>query len=265
MDNYRAIPPGFMTVGEVARKMDVTVRTLQHYDRIGLLVPSAISEGGRRLYTDKDIIRLHQILSLKRVGFSLEDIRDRLSALDTPEEVAHVLAEQATVLREQIRTLSDALADVEALRAEVLEIRRVDFRKYADILINLEMKNDFYWLIKHFDPETLDEIRARFDKDSAADFVRRFARLQNEAIRLHEAGESPESETALAFARAYWNLILEFTGGDTALLPKLMQLAKDESLGAEWTRRQVEASRFVEPALGAYFESTGRNPLEEEP
>ena len=57
MDKYRAIPQGYMTVGEVAKKMDVTVRTLQHYDREGLLSPSAMSEGGRRLYTDKDIVK----------------------------------------------------------------------------------------------------------------------------------------------------------------------------------------------------------------
>ena len=55
--------------------MDVTVRTLQYYDREGVLSPSAESAGGRRLYTDKDLVRLHQILSLKSLGFSLDDIK----------------------------------------------------------------------------------------------------------------------------------------------------------------------------------------------
>ena len=64
MTKYRAIPQGFMTVGEVAKKMGVTVRTLQYYDKEGLLSPSAESEGGRRLYTDKDLVMLHQIISL---------------------------------------------------------------------------------------------------------------------------------------------------------------------------------------------------------
>lgn len=54
MAKYRAIPEGFMTVGELAKKMNVSVRTLQYYDKEGLLSPSAESEGGRRLYTDKD-------------------------------------------------------------------------------------------------------------------------------------------------------------------------------------------------------------------
>ena len=75
MDQHKAIPQGYMTIGEVAKKMNVTVRTLQYYDREGLLSPSAISEGGRRLYTDKDIVTLHQILSLKHLGFTLNDIK----------------------------------------------------------------------------------------------------------------------------------------------------------------------------------------------
>lgn len=56
MNKHKAIPQGYMTVGEVAKKMNTTVRTLQHYDREGLLSPSSVSEGGRRLYTDKDIV-----------------------------------------------------------------------------------------------------------------------------------------------------------------------------------------------------------------
>lgn len=67
MNKHKAIPEGYMTVGEIAKKMNVTVRTLQHYDREGLFSPSAVSEGGRRLYTNKDILRLHQILSLKHL------------------------------------------------------------------------------------------------------------------------------------------------------------------------------------------------------
>ena len=70
MEKYRAIPKGYMTVGQLAGKMNTTVRTLQYYDKEGLLTPSAVSEGGRRLYTDRDVIRLHQIMSLKSLGFS---------------------------------------------------------------------------------------------------------------------------------------------------------------------------------------------------
>ena len=262
MERYRAIPQGYMTIGEVAKKMDVTVRTLQHYDKEGLLSPSAVSDGGRRLYTDKDIIKLHQILSLKHLGFSLDDIRDRLIPLDTPADVAQILSEQASVIRKKIADLAESLSAIEALRTEVLEMQSVDFKKYADIIVNLEMKNDFYWLIKHFDSETLDHIRSRFDKESGIAFLQKFLHLQDEAIRLQNAGVSVESPEGLQFAKAYWDMILEFTNGDAAMLPKLMQMGENDELNQEWKQKQTQANVFIEPALGAYFLDVGINPFQ---
>ena len=134
MGQHKAIPQGYMTVGEVAKKMNVTVRTLQHYDKEGLLSPSSISEGGRRLYTDQDIVKLHQILSLKHLGFSLNDIKNKISSLDTPAAIANALTEQAAVIRQKIENLSESLRALELLREEVLYMQTVDFKKYADII-----------------------------------------------------------------------------------------------------------------------------------
>ena len=128
MEKHKAIPEGYMTVGQMAKKMDVTVRTLQHYDREGLLSPSAVSDGGRRLYTDKDIIKLHQILSLKHLGFSLDDIKNRLASLDTPQEVADALAEQAQAVQRKMESLSRSLRELELLREEVLQMQTVNFK-----------------------------------------------------------------------------------------------------------------------------------------
>lgn len=264
MEKYRAIPQGYMTAGEAARKMDVTVRTLQHYDQEGLLPPSAFSEGGRRLYTDKDIIKLHQILSLKHLGFSLADIKNRLIPLDTPADVAQILAEQADMIRQKIAGLAESLSELEALRAEVLKMQSVDFKKYADIIVNLEMKNDFYWLIKHFDSETLDHIRSRFDRESGMAFLQKFLRLQDEAIQLQDAGVPAGSPEGLQFAKAYWDMILEFTNGDAAMLPKLMRMGESDELHQEWKQKQARANVFIEPALGAYFSNLGINPFQEE-
>ena len=127
MENQRAIPQGYMTTGELAKRMGVTVRTLQHYDREGLLAPSGISEGGRRLYMNKDVVKLHQILSLKHLGFSLSDIKSRLISLDKPAEVADILTEQAAIVQKKIEALSESLNALETLREEVLRMQSVDF------------------------------------------------------------------------------------------------------------------------------------------
>jgi len=253
-----------MTVGEVAKKMDVTVRTLQHYDREGLLSPSAMSEGGRRLYTDKDIVKLHQILSLKHLGFSLDDIKNRLIPLDTPAGVAAVLTEQAAVVRQKIESLSESLRELEVLREEVLQMQSVNFKKYADIIVNLQMKNDFYWLIKHFDDKTLDYIRSRFDKDSGMAFMNTFLQFQDEAIKLRNAGVPADSCEGQNFAKAYWNMITEFTGGDMSMLSKLIELGQFERADRRWKEKQELANNYVEKALDSYFSRLGVDPFQEE-
>ena len=98
-----------LTVGQLAKKMGVTVRTLQYYDRMGLLKPSVLSEGGRRLYSSRDMVRLHQILSLKYLGFSLQEIQGQLLGLDTPQQVADMLDRQEQLVRRQISELNTAL------------------------------------------------------------------------------------------------------------------------------------------------------------
>ena len=265
MINNRAIPEVFMTVGEVAKKMGITVRTLQYYDKEGLFSPSLQSEGGRRLYTDKDLIKLHQILSMKHLGFSLDDIKNRLVSLDTPEQVANALEEQADALRKKIESLREALRQTEALREEVLKMQSVDFKKYADIIVNLQMKNDFYWLIKHFDDRTLDHIRSRFDQTSGLKMIETFHNLQSEAIRLQGDGVSPESEKGQAFAEAFWQMVTEFTGGDREILSLLMEVGKFDGLDNEWKQKQTAANAFIEPALSVYFTNLGVNPFEEGP
>ena len=261
MKKNKAIPQGYMTVGEVAKKMNVSVRTLQYYDKEGLFTPSAESEGGRRLYTDKDMIQLHQILSLKHLGFSLGDIKNRLISFDTPDEVARVLSEQAAVVRDKIECLSQSLKELEALKEEVLQMQSVNFKKYADIIVNLQMKNDSYHLIKHFDDGMLDNIRSRFDKAGALNFMQRFNQLGDAIVQLKEAGVPPESEKGQRAAEEYWGLVMEFTNGDVSMLPELIKIGKMDAAENAWEQRQKLVNEYIEPALQAYFSTCEAGPF----
>lgn len=263
MAKFRAIPEGFMTVGEVAKKMGVTVRTLQYYDKEELLSPSAESEGGRRLYTDKDLVMLHQIISLKSLGFSLKDIKGRLNSLKTPDDVANALTEQADAIRINIKQLKDSLAAIEQLKTEVLQMQTVNFKKYADIIVNLQMKNESYSLIKRFDDDTLDRIRSRFDKKSGSDFLDRFNRLSDEIVQLQEKNVSADSEQCQQVVQEYWGLIMEFTNGDMTMLPKLMEVGNIDTATNAWEEKQKIVNDYLEPALQVYFSRLGTNPFEE--
>ena len=252
-----------MTVGEVAKKMGVTVRTLQYYDKEGLLSPSAESEGGRRLYTDKDLVTLHQIISLKSLGFSLDDIKGRLISLETPADIANALTEQADDIRQKIEQLKVSLSAIEQLKAEVLQMQTVNFKKYADIIVNLQMENDSYYLIKRFDDDTLDHIRSQFDKESGLDFMDRFNRLSDEIIQLQKENVPPESEKCQQVVKEYWGLIMEFTNGDMSMLPKLMEVGNIDTATNAWEERQKIVNDYIDPALQVYFSRLGTNPFEE--
>ncbi len=89
-----------MHIGELAERTGLSLRTIRHYDEIGLLTPSGRSEGGFRLYTEGDHDRLMLIRRMKPLGYSLEQMGDLLRAIDTaarssddPEEARRALAD----------------------------------------------------------------------------------------------------------------------------------------------------------------------------
>ena len=255
-----------MTVGEVAKKMNTTVRTLQYYDKEGLLSPSAESEGGRRLYTSQDMIKLHQILSMKSLGFSLSDIKHRLITIETPADMAIILTEQAAVVREKVETLSDALRAIEALKEEVLQMQSVDFNKYADIIANLQMKNEMYWMIKHFDDAFVEHVHKRFGAlGHDMGIMDQHVHLLNEAIRLKTGGVPPGSARGQAFAKEFWDMIVDFSGGDMSLLPKMLEIEQsmDDWKDQAWVKRHKQARGYIDDALSVYFENMNYNPFEE--
>ncbi|MBV7275281.1 MerR family transcriptional regulator [Clostridiaceae bacterium UIB06] len=248
----------FMTVGELAKKMDTTVRTLQYYDKEGLLKPSAQSEGGRRLYTNKDMIKLHQILSMKFLGFSIDDIKNRLIPLDTPQEVENVLSDQAQIIKEKIFNLTEALSAIEALKDEVKQMNIVDFEKYADIIKLLQMKNENYWIVKLFDDKLMANIRKNFTENSGKALFMKWESLCDKTAQLKIKGEPPESDIGQEIAKEWWNMVLEFTGGDMSMLPELQKFNENKK---DWIKqyreKQEVADEFICKALSIYFQNQG--------
>jgi len=89
-------------IGELAERAGITVRTLHHYHRLGLLSPSCRTSGGHRCYTSKDVVQLQRIIALRSCGLSLEEIGTVLSAV-TDGGLADLLRRQLEVVDERIR------------------------------------------------------------------------------------------------------------------------------------------------------------------
>ena len=254
MDKYRAIPEGYQTVGEVAKLMKTTVRTLQYYDREGLLKPGIFSDGGRRLYSDKDIIKLHQILSLKYLGFSLEEIKDQLISLETPNEVAENLAKQELAVKKQIEQLNEVAEALGKLKQETLAMDEVNFRKYADIISMLQLKNENFWVVKNFDDKLMDHIRGRFDEQSGDELLERFTKILDQTIVAKEKDIQPESDEGQRIVRDWWGVVMEFTGGDLSLVPELIKFAQNrDGWNPDWSAKMDKIEEFIAKGMEIFF------------
>jgi DNA-binding transcriptional MerR regulator len=102
---------GALTVGQLARRLDLTVRTLHHYDEIGLLVPSQRSSAGYRLYTEDDITRLQHVAVYRRLGFALEEIALLLD--DPTADVAEHLRRQRAAVTSRLEEMRDLVTAID--------------------------------------------------------------------------------------------------------------------------------------------------------
>jgi DNA-binding transcriptional MerR regulator len=101
------------TIGELAEKTGITIRTLHHYHDKGLLIPSAMTDAGHRIYSENDIIRLQQIISLKGFGFNLETIKSILKRKDF--DPLEIIQTQLRIVKEQIKTQEKIKSQLETM------------------------------------------------------------------------------------------------------------------------------------------------------
>ena len=133
-----------MTVHEVSKIAGVSIRTLQYYDKIGLLHPAGYSDSGYRLYDDTDLKRLQQIMLFRELEFPLKDIR---KIVEDPH------FDQGKALRQQI---------------ELLELKKEHLEDLIELARNLQKKGENYMDFKAFDTSKIEEF-AREAKKSWGD------------------------------------------------------------------------------------------------
>jgi DNA-binding transcriptional MerR regulator len=166
------------TVSEVARVAGVTVRTLHHYDAIGLLEPSGRSSSGYRQYSPADLERLQEILFYRELGFGLDAVAGLLHT--AARNRGEILQEQRHLLIERIRKLEAIVAAVDRATQAHGEGRTMD-------------KEEMFEVFGDFDPAAYeDETRERWgDTDAYRESARRTSRYgKDDWKRIHEQGEA---------------------------------------------------------------------------
>lgn len=128
------------TTGEVAKMCNVSVRTIQYYDKEDLLKPSSLSEGGRRLYTEDDLTILKCICLYKTLGFSLSEIKSIITAGSNNEFFEDLLKEQQNKLDKQIEQLSESKAKLQVISEQLKTTGTIKISSIDEINNLLEKK-----------------------------------------------------------------------------------------------------------------------------
>ncbi len=128
------------TTGEIAKLCGVSVRTVQYYDTRNILVPSALSEGGRRLYSEQDLKRMKIICFLRDAGISINSIGELLSEEDPGRVITVLLEQQEQQLQEEIRERESKLELVNGIRREMKNIESFSVESIGDIAYAMENK-----------------------------------------------------------------------------------------------------------------------------
>ena len=129
------------TTGEIAKLCGVSVRTVQYYDSRNILVPSELSEGGRRLYSEDDLKRMRIICFLREAGLPINSIGE-LFAEEHPEKIISILLDQQEqALREELEEQQKKLSIVETIKRELKEVKNFSVESIGDIAIVMKNKN----------------------------------------------------------------------------------------------------------------------------
>jgi DNA-binding transcriptional MerR regulator len=214
-----------MLVGELARTTGLTVRTLHHFDRIGLLRAGGRSDAGHRLYGPDDVARLYRIVALRSLGFRLDRIAALLSGGDDPRPV----------VVDQLRQVEQDLATVRRLHARLVAVKGLLDRHAdpttADFLHLIEETAMHRKAIEHvYTPEQLEwlaERREALGDDAIAAVEAEWPQLYARAQAELDAGTDPADPRLDAILGRMDELLEAFTGGRPDIQASLGRLYAD--------------------------------------
>jgi DNA-binding transcriptional MerR regulator len=241
-------------IKEFARDAGVTVRALHLYDRIGLLKPAALSESGYRLYGETELARLEQILALRFLGFTLEQIKELLGGSARP--ISSALRLQREIILRQKRRLESALRAIDEAERALLRDEAPDvWITLRNVIEVFEMQNDFEWTKNYYSDEALERIEQRRRATSSKTIEqgeREWSALIAEVEQAAARGSDPASDEVGELARRWRALVAQFTGGDAEIQQGLNRLWNDPThWPADFKRPWSDAAdALIKAALG---------------
>jgi DNA-binding transcriptional MerR regulator len=225
-------------VGQLAKRAGITVRTLHHYEQTGLLLPSARSAAGYRLYTLADVQRLHRIQVLAKAGLELAGIKEVLDR-DT-HSMAELLNVQIAQLDKQLRAVHTLREQLVGLRSELAAGGEPDLESW---LQTLELMNMYD---RWFSKEELQQLPFAVQGDELAEI---WAGLVAEARVLLAANVGVADARAIDLATRWMTQLEQDTAGKPEFLTRLNEMHSVEPQMREQTGINADILDFITRAF----------------
>lgn len=238
--------PVTFKVGELARRVGVSVRTLHHYEDIGILAPSERTPSGHRLYGRRDLERLARIVALTRLGLSLQEISKCLSDERwSPLRLVETHLERARAVLDEQRELCDRL---QHLRENLLAQGDDDVESFIETVEVMNMIESYYT------KEQLDSLAQRREaigeegmRKAEKDWSDLFAEVRTEM----DQGTAPDAPAVQALARRWQALIASFTGGDPGIAGSLNRMYSEQPVEKIHPSFDPRLFEYMGKAMGA--------------
>ncbi|MCM2534695.1 MerR family transcriptional regulator [Neobacillus pocheonensis] len=200
-------------VGELARQTGLTVRTLHHYDQIGLFSSSDVTESGHRIYIEADITKLQQILSLKQLGFTLEEIKE---TIDNPNfNPIGVIKFQLETVKKQIGVQEQLYSRLEGMYELLSNQQEVQPEQFIKLIEVINMSE------KYFTQEQLKKMKKQtehFSSEEKKEIEKQWSELIAN-IRTELEKKTPANHPGIIkLAKRWQELTNKFTGGDPEII-----------------------------------------------
>lgn len=218
-------------IGELCRRTGLTVRTLHHWDHVGLLRPSGRTSSGHRLYDERDVDRLYRIVALRELGLPLETIGALLDGGGTGgPALAELLGEHLAHVERQLAALG-GLRD--RLAALVPAVRAAGGAPSVDLLALIQEVTTVDDTIRNYFSEeqlaALAQRRERLGEDAIRGVQEEWPRLIAQVQAELDAGTDPAEPRVRALAKRWMELLEAFHGGDPGLRDSLYRMQAEHS------------------------------------
>jgi MerR family transcriptional regulator, thiopeptide resistance regulator len=235
-------------IQQFAQLAGVTVRTLHHYDRLGLLTPRHRTESGYRLYALEDLAQLQRILVLRYLGLPLREIIAILqpsggaARATEPGALAETLTRQASILRERRDGVTRVLRAIEHAQRQLASGTAPDVTFYTDMFKEINMQQTEDWRRKYYSDAAAEALKARqwtpeLQAKITDDWNRMFAKVDDALAR----NVDPTSAEGKSLAAEWMGLVGQFTQGNPELVAGLNNLYNDYD---NWPEQEQKAANI---------------------